>query len=60
MQALNLPKFPLTEWECMHKLFERRWHRRCRVIQEVALASLVIVFCGSRILDWDELGRAAQ
>jgi len=29
MQALNLAEFPSKEWECMYRLFERRWYQRC-------------------------------
>lgn len=60
MQALGLPFFPSTEWESMHRLFERRWFQRSWVVQEVALADVAVAMCGCRILNWDDIGRTGQ
>lgn len=60
MRALGLPSFPSTEWESMHRLFERRWFQRSWVVQEVALANAAIAICGCRILNWDDIGRTGQ
>jgi hypothetical protein len=60
MLALGLPSLPSVEWECLHKLFERRWFQRAWIIQEVALASIGVTICGSKWINWNNIGSAAQ
>ena len=60
LQAMGLPSFPSADWESMYRPFERRWFQRSWVIQEVALANIVIVMCGCRILNWDDIERTGQ
>ena len=60
LQAMGLPSFPSSDWESMHRLFERRWFQRSWVVQEVALANVAVAVCGCRIFNWDDIGRAGQ
>lgn len=42
------------------RLFENPWFSRVWVLQEVGLASKVIVICGSEVIDWNHIGSVAM
>jgi hypothetical protein len=46
-------------WLCLFAFLERRWFQRSWVVQEIALARISIVMCGSLFLPWAGLSRAA-
>lgn len=46
----------LDHWLSLIHLFQRTWFDRVWVIQEVVLARLSIVWCGSRFISFDEVG----
>jgi hypothetical protein len=43
------------EWRALRRLLERPWFYRLWVVQEVALATKIVVHCGPLVLDWDAL-----
>lgn len=47
-------------WEDMALFFERPWFSRVWVVQEVALASKVFVYCGGWRLRWDDVFEALR
>lgn len=60
----QLPSFKLPDvthplWHAVGDLLGRRWFTRLWVIQEVVLASNVIVACGSKRITWHLLGQLA-
>lgn len=42
------------------RFFENPWFSRVWVLQEVGLASKVIVMCGSELIDWNNIGSMAM
>ena len=53
MNAMGLPHFPSFPWEALARLFERPYFRRTWVVQEVVVASDIIIRCGSFALSWE-------
>ena len=53
MDAMGLPRFPSFPWEALARLFERPYFRRTWVVQEVVVASDIIIRCGSFALSWE-------
>jgi hypothetical protein len=47
-------------WHAVSNLLGRPWFRRVWVIQEVAVASKVVLYCGSSFLLWDTLVDVCQ
>ena len=47
-------------WEDIALFFERPWFSRVWIVQEVALASKVLVYCGGWKLSWDDLFEALR
>ncbi|KAH8765311.1 heterokaryon incompatibility protein-domain-containing protein [Diaporthe sp. PMI_573] len=47
-------------WESTAKLFERTYWKRAWIIQEVALARQVIVYCGKHSISWSILSKASH
>ena len=46
-------------WNAFARLFTRPYFRRVWIVQEVALGSHIKVYCGSHILEWDDLAKAS-
>ncbi len=53
MDAMGLPHFPSFAWEALARLFERPYFRRTWVVQEVVVASDIIIRCGSFTISWE-------
>ncbi|KAK0507070.1 hypothetical protein JMJ35_010528 [Cladonia borealis] len=53
MDAMGLPHFPSFPWEALARLFERPYFRRTWVVQEVVVASDIIIRCGSFTISWE-------
>ncbi|EXJ66909.1 uncharacterized protein A1O5_10104 [Cladophialophora psammophila CBS 110553] len=50
--------FPSTEspvWEAITKFFGRDWFRRVWIVQELVLAPHIILLCGNRSFQWDDI-----
>ncbi|KAE9364279.1 hypothetical protein N431DRAFT_563623 [Stipitochalara longipes BDJ] len=45
-------KFESSEWQAVDSLFRRDYWERTWIIQEIQLASSVLVYCGDRTFDW--------
>lgn len=60
MDAMSLPHCPSFEWEALTKLFERTYSRRIWVVQEVVVASRVMVRCGSLTISWEYIEYIAR
>lgn len=58
--SFNLPDATDSLWQAIGELLGRRWFTRLWVIQEVVLASAVIVVCGSKRISWSLLGKLAS
>jgi hypothetical protein len=68
-QGVSEEEFPSTvevpgenspAWWALRYFFRRPWFRRVWVIQEIANASKLDVFCGEQKLNWDDIVRAAR
>ncbi len=55
IQSHGLPVQNDPLWQGIREIFARKWYRRLWIVQEVALASHVVVFCGSKSVEWHEL-----
>ncbi|KAH9877994.1 hypothetical protein J1614_003211 [Plenodomus biglobosus] len=55
---LGLPRDGADEYMALSALFRNPWFARVWIIQEVAMATHVIVKCGSRSVSWDDFVRA--
>ena len=60
LQSHGLPIQNDPFWQGISEIFARNWYRRLWVVQEVALASHVVVFCGSKSIEWHELSSLAD
>lgn len=60
LPLFNLPAVTDPLWHAIGDLFGHRWFTRLWVIQEVVLASNIIVVCGSKRIAWNLLGRLAS
>lgn len=60
MDAMGLPHFPSFPWEALARLFERPYFRRTWVIQEVVVASDIIIRCGSFTFSWESVEYIAR
>ena len=54
----GLPFIRSAQWTAFAQLFARPYFRRMWVVQEVALGSSVIVYCGSHSVNWDDLAKS--
>lgn len=52
----GLPYISQRDWDALASLFLRQWFRRVWVFQEVIFATAIILYCGDREIQWDELG----
>lgn len=60
LRLFNLPDATDSLWHAIGDLLGRRWFTRLWVIQEVVLASNVIVVCGRKRITWDLLRQLAS
>lgn len=54
----GLPFIRSARWTAFAQLFARPYFRRMWVVQEVALGSKVIVYCGSHSVNWEDLAKS--
>jgi hypothetical protein len=47
-------------WESTAKLFERTYWNRAWIIQEVALAKQIIIYCGKHSIEWNKVSKASH
>ena len=59
LPSFNLPDVTDPLWHAIGDLLGRRWFTRLWVIQEVVLASNIVIVCGSKRITWDLLGKLA-
>ncbi len=52
---INSPAY--VHWKSFGDFYRRRWFTRAWVVQEVSLATRVLVLCGSGELNWDDMVR---
>lgn len=57
---LNLKIIERPDWSIFLSFIRRRWFERLWIMQEAVLASHIMVFCGSKILEWDTIVRACR
>ena len=55
---LGLPVVRSSAWIAFAEIFTRPYFRRMWIVQEVALGSNVMVYCGSHAVKWDDLTKA--
>jgi len=48
-----------NSWVALRNMFERPYFRRMWIVQEAALGTRCLVYCGSHIMVWDDLAKAA-
>ena len=60
MNAMGLPRFPSFPWEALARLFERPYFRRTWVVQEVVVASDIIIRWGSFTFSWEHVEYVAR
>lgn len=56
----EMPRITPAQWLHVFAFLERHWFRRAWIVQETALAKVGIVLCGSLVLPWTTLVRAAH
>jgi hypothetical protein len=59
-QRRGLPNAETSDLGSIAEIYSRNWFRRSRLIQEVALASGIVVFCGEKSTSWRELSLLAD
>ncbi|KIX07808.1 uncharacterized protein Z518_02462 [Rhinocladiella mackenziei CBS 650.93] len=53
--TVPLPSAENPVWDAINKFFERDWFRRVWIVQELVLAPHIILLCGSRKFQWDDI-----
>ncbi|CAG8977481.1 hypothetical protein HYALB_00013036, partial [Hymenoscyphus albidus] len=53
-KLISNPSWGLA-WRALTFLVQRRWFQRCWVVQEVAIAKEITLYCGSASAPWDHL-----
>ncbi|KAF4633887.1 hypothetical protein G7Y89_g4233 [Cudoniella acicularis] len=53
--AVTIPSAENPVWNVINKFFSREWFQRVWVVQELVLASEVIMVCGQRMVQWDQI-----
>lgn len=51
---------PNENWEALTAFFGRAWFRRAWVVQEVVLASHLLILCGTMQMAWETLSRCSE
>jgi hypothetical protein len=59
LDILRISSISDSRWDALIQLFQMSYFKRAWVIQEIALARNVLVFCGSFQIPWVELYRAS-
>lgn len=60
MLSILAPYGDLYSWQCLAKLFRRRYFTRAWIVQEVTLAPDLIACCGSYRMPWNYVVKASQ
>jgi hypothetical protein len=60
LQSYGLPVETHPLWRGIGEIFARNWFQRLWIVQEVALANHIVVFCGSKSTGWHELSSLAD
>ena len=60
LQRHGLPIQSHPLWRGIGEIFARNWFQRLWVVQEVALAGHIVVFCGPKSTGWHELSSLAD
>lgn len=60
LRSHGLPDRDSPIWQGIGESFARHWFRRLWIVQEVALASHIVVFCGSKSTGWHQLSHLAD
>ncbi|OAG39035.1 hypothetical protein AYO21_06755 [Fonsecaea monophora] len=53
--TVRLPSADNPVWDIIKKFFERDWFHRVWIVQELVLAPHIILLCGNRTFEWDDL-----
>jgi hypothetical protein len=56
----GIPYVSLQEWESLAALFQRQYFRRLWVVQENILSDLILAYCGSIEIHWEDFCTVAQ
>ncbi|KAJ2970309.1 hypothetical protein NQ176_g8252 [Zarea fungicola] len=56
----GVPHLPPTDWASLASIYQRQWFRRAWIIQEAILSPILLVYIGSRLVPWFDLGMLAQ
>jgi hypothetical protein len=59
-EELGLTPLSPLHWLALFAFLERRWFRRAWIIQEVALAKIAVVVCGTLYFPWNGLSNLAN
>ncbi|KAM7215381.1 Heterokaryon incompatibility protein (HET) domain containing protein [Rhypophila decipiens] len=60
LTIVGLPPLDSVEWSVILGLFNRTWFRRLWVVQEIALASKIEVWCGGATFSWRTIERVTE
>lgn len=58
-RTLGVPSISARQWIALYAFLQRAWFRRAWVVQEVGLATLPIVMCGSIAFGWRSVSKVA-
>ncbi|KAM7187480.1 Heterokaryon incompatibility protein (HET) domain containing protein, partial [Rhypophila sp. PSN 637] len=60
LSIVGLPPLDSADWSVILGLFNRTWFRRLWVVQEIALASKIEVWCGGATFSWRTIERVTE
>jgi hypothetical protein len=59
-EGLGIKQISPEYWRCLFALLERRWFRRARIVQEVALSKFCLLNVGNVCFAWSKLVSATE
>lgn len=58
--AVGMPHLNTDDWNALASIFQRQWFRRSWIIQEAVLNDGLLVYLGSKSIQWRHLGTIAD
>lgn len=59
-EAANMPYLHTDDWIALGSLFQRQWFRRAWIIQEAVLNNGFLIYLGTTLIEWRQLGDVAE
>lgn len=59
-EKCGIPLIPASSWTALASILQRQWFRRVWIVQEAVLPLTLIMYIGSDLVPWYDLGKLAE